>query len=80
MTNIEKFNAAFIDTFSISADELNDLFTNESTTSWDSIRHLSLITKIEELFDIMLDTEDILGLTSYKIGKELLINKYNINL
>ncbi|WP_321307526.1 hypothetical protein [Marinifilum fragile] len=80
MTNIEKYNTAFIDTFSISVDELNDNFTNKSVENWDSIRQLSLIASIEESFDVMFDTEDMLDLTSYKVGKELLVSKYNIKL
>ena len=40
---------------------------------------VGLFSYIEESFDVMLDTEDILGLTSYSKGKEILVSKYNIN-
>lgn len=80
MTNLEKYNAVFIDVFSVSENELNDEFSSENMVVWDSIRQLSLIDAIEESFDIMFDTEDILSLTSYQIGIEMLVSKYNINL
>ena len=78
MNNIEKYNVCFTDVFSIKEDKLNEQFSNETAGNWDSIHHLSLIAKIEENFDIMLDTDDILGFTSYAYGKEILISKYNI--
>lgn len=79
MTNIEKYNNLFIEIFSTSESELNALFTNKNVACWDSVRHLSMITAIEETFDIMFDTEDILGFTSYCVGKEILSQKYGIN-
>jgi len=47
--------------------------------NWDSVLQLSLVTAIEDAFDIMLDAEDILGFTSYAAGKEILM-KYNVAL
>ncbi|MGE0078221.1 MAG: acyl carrier protein [Bacteroidales bacterium] len=79
MSNLDKYNLIFGEVFSISENLINDQFTNESAENWDSIRHLSLITAIEDSFDIMLDTEDILGFTSYLIGKHILMEKYKIN-
>jgi acyl carrier protein len=79
MKNLEKYNTVFIEVFSVTEDKLNDDFTSENMAIWDSIRQLTLISEIEESFDIMFDTEDILGLTSYIIGKEMLATKYNIN-
>ncbi len=79
MTNIEKYDAAFMEVFSVSKEVLNDEFNNQSADNWDSIRQLSLVTELEESFDIMFDTEEILGLTSYSEGKEILSSKYDIN-
>jgi len=79
MTNIEKYDAAFMEVFSVSKEVLNDEFNNQSADNWDSIRQLSLVTELEESFDIMFDTEEILGLTSYSGGKEILSSKYDIN-
>lgn len=58
---------------------LNDGFDNKSVDGWDSVRQLSLTTAIEDEFDIMLDAEDILELTSYSKGMEIL-KKYGIEL
>lgn len=46
---------------------------------WDSVGHMELITLIEETFDLLLDTEDILSFTSYERGIEIL-KKYSVEL
>ncbi len=71
MTNLEKYNRAFIETFEISEDKLNGLKYQE-ITAWDSVGHMSLISALEEAFDIMMDTDDIIELSSYEKGKEIL--------
>jgi acyl carrier protein len=39
---------------------------------WDSIAHMKLIAAIEEEFDIRLDVNDILGLSSYLVARDLI--------
>ena len=36
-----------------------------SIVEWDSLAHLTLVTTIEMTFDVMLDTTDVLGLSSF---------------
>lgn len=78
MNNIEKYNKAFIDALSISADALTDDLTYQSITEWDSVGHMTLVSALEDAFDIMMDTDDIIDFSSYGKGKELLA-KYNIS-
>ncbi len=78
MTNLEKYEKAFIDTFGMSKDRLADLKYQE-IPQWDSVGHMSLIAALEEDFDIMFDTDDIIGLSSFEKGKEI-IKKYNVEL
>lgn len=76
MTNLEKYNNAFIEAFGITADKLPGL-TYQSIQAWDSVGHMQLIAALEESFDIMFDTEDIIELNSYEKGKEFMA-KYNV--
>lgn len=75
MTNLDKYNNIFTEVFGVSVDTLNDNFGKETIGEWDSVHQLNLVALIEEAFDIMLDPEDIMGLTSYKAGKEILKNQ-----
>jgi len=77
MNNIEKYNDAFIKTFGISADELNGL-KYQSIPVWDSVGHMSLVASIEDSFGIMLDADDIIDLSSYEKGMEILSKNYGI--
>ena len=46
--------------------------------AWDSIGHMSLIAALEETFDIMMDTDDIIDLSSFEKGMEILNEKYDV--
>lgn len=77
MTNLEKYNHAFCDSFEIAEDKLNGL-QYQQIALWDSVGHMTLIANLEDAFDIMMDTDDIIDLSSYEKGQEILSNNYNI--
>lgn len=79
MENLEKYNNAFVQVFGVKTEDLNDNFGKETVEEWDSVHQLSLIAELEEAFDIMLDPEDIMEMTSYAKGKELL-RKYDVEI
>ncbi len=78
MTNLERYQKAFISVFNVSTEELDENFEAGKVKKWDSIMHLSLCTAIEDEFDIMFDSEDMLDLKSFNKGKEILA-KYEID-
>lgn len=71
MTNIERYNKIFMDVFRKKKDELKGL-KYRGFELWDSIGHMDLVAELEEIFEIRLDTPDMLELTSYEKGKEIL--------
>lgn len=79
MTNLARYDQIFMDIFNVEASALGEMFTFQSVDTWDSITHMVLVTHLEDAFEIMLDTEDILGLTSYLDGKKTLA-KYEVSL
>lgn len=46
---------------------------------WDSVAHMVLMSEIENSFDIMLDTDDVIDFSSFEKGKEIL-KKYDIEI
>ena len=72
MTNLEKYNAIFTEVFGASVEQLDDNFSKETVSEWDSVHQLNIISLLEETFDLMLDPEDIMACTSYNAGKEIL--------
>lgn len=79
MENLEKYNNAFVEVFGAKVEELNDDYSKENVGEWDSVHQLTLISIFEESFDIMFDPEDIMEMTSYAKGKEIL-QKYEVEL
>lgn len=78
MTNLEKYNAAFCETLNVEEAQLADL-KYQTVPSWDSVGHMSLVAAIEDAFDIMMEMDDIIDLSSYEKGKEIL-KKYEVEL
>ena len=78
MTNLEKLNQIFCEVYSVEESVLNEDFVNTNVETWDSIHQLSMVAAIEEAFDLMMDAEDILDMTSYVNVKNLLTSKYEI--
>lgn len=77
MTNIEKLNNIFVEVFGVELSALTPDFKKENVESWDSIHQLSIVTAMEEQFDILFDPEDIIALDSYDAAKGIL-SKYGI--
>lgn len=71
MSNLELYNKAFMDAFGIEEKDLDGL-EYQGIPDWDSVGHMNLISVLEESFDIMMDTDDIIDFSSYEKGKEIL--------
>lgn len=71
MTNIEKYSKAFMEAFEITEDKLADL-KYQDIELWDSVGHMTLVANLENEFDIMMETDDILDLSSFEKGQEIL--------
>ena len=79
MTNKEKYETIFMDSFSIDKTKLNEELVYESVPDWDSVGHMGLIAELEESFEIEMETDDIIDFSSFNKGKEIL-KKYNVNI
>lgn len=77
MTNTEKYEQAFIESFSVEDVQLIGL-KYQDIPAWDSVGHMSLIAALEDTFDIMMDTDDIIDFSSFEKGKEILSKNYGI--
>ena len=77
MSNIEKYNNVFEEMFDIDAEALQELHYQD-IDEWDSVGHMSLMAALEDSFDIMIYTEDIIDFESYVKGIEIL-QKYGVN-
>ncbi len=78
MNNNQKFVKAFAVGLNISPEKVTDELAYRVIPEWDSLGHMALVTELESVFDIMLDTNEILDLSSVVRAKEIL-GKHHIN-
>lgn len=74
MSNRSKYIQIFINLFNVDKSVLNESFTYEERSDWDSMSHFALITELEESFDLIFETEDILNYQSFDNGIKILEN------
>lgn len=76
--NSEKLVRAFSTALEIDATTVKDDLKYQSIPEWDSMSHMFLISEIEEAFDVEIDTDDVIDLSSVGKAKEIL-GKYDIS-
>ena len=78
MTNREKYDQVFMDCFMVDKGVLEAGLVYNSIPKWDSVGHMGMVASLESTFDIMMETEDIIDLSSHAKGMEIL-TKYGIS-
>ena len=77
MTNLEKYEQAYVAAFNVTVEEAHNL-KYQSIPAWDSVGHMGLISELEDAFDIMMESDDIVTLSDFEKGKEILTEKYDV--
>lgn len=77
MSNLEKYMNAFTSSFDIDEATARTL-KYQDIQAWDSVGHMGLVAALEDTFNIMMETDDIIDLSSFEKGKEILSTKYGI--
>lgn len=75
--NQERLYSAFAEALQLQVVEINDSVSYQKTAKWDSVAHMSLIAALDAEFDIMIDTDDVIDLSSVGKAKEIL-SKYGV--
>jgi acyl carrier protein len=77
MSNFDKYKEIFGSAFQYEGDVTKLKY--QEIPDWDSVGHMQLIALIEDAFDIEMDIDDIIDLSSFDKGVEIL-SKYSIAL
>lgn len=72
MTNDERLVATFASSLNIESSHVVDDLEYNTIPQWDSVAHMVLVAALENEFDVMLDMDDIIEMSSVKIAKEIL--------
>jgi acyl carrier protein len=68
---VEKLKSAFVSALGVRSDDNFESMAYGQTPGWDSIAHMALINEIETAFEIMLATDDVIGMSSFLKAKEI---------
>ena len=71
----ERLKQIFRFAFAISDDAEVDAFEFRCTKEWDSLGHMQLVAAIENEFSIMMETSDVLNMSSFGKAVEI-VGKY----
>jgi acyl carrier protein len=70
--NKERLRACFSQALGIPLEQVTDDLTYNTIQEWDSVGHMTLVAEIETAFDIVLDTDDILNMSSVREAERIL--------
>lgn len=72
MSNIEKLAACFREILEIPETEPVEALAYQKHPTWDSVAHMRLVASLETVFDIMMETDQILDMSDYSKSVEIL--------
>lgn len=78
VSNYDKLIDCFCRALDIENDKVNDDLKYQGIPEWDSMSHMFLISELEEEFDIEIDTDDVIDMSSFAKSREIL-SKYDIS-
>ena len=78
MKNKQKYNYIFIKSLNIDKKKFSEKLKYNDIPEWDSINHMTLMSGLEEGFNITMESDDIIDFSSFKKGIQIL-KKYKIN-
>ena len=78
MKNKNKYIEIFSKSLSIDKKKFNEKIKYNDIPEWDSIGHMTLMSDLEDGFNISIETDDIIDFSSFKKGIQIL-KKYKIS-
>ena len=73
--SIGKLKAIFVDVLDVDTETDWANVRYQETPGWDSVAHMSMVAEIEDEFDIMLEVDDVLDMSSFDKAIEI-VQKY----
>jgi acyl carrier protein len=70
--NESKLRNCFSQSLGLPIEKVTDDLAYSSIKEWDSVGHMALVASLEGAFDIMLDTDDILAMSTVAKAREIL--------
>jgi acyl carrier protein len=79
VTELQRLRDAFRTALDLPADASVDELRYQDNEKWDSLAHMSLIAAIEDEFGVMIDTDDVINMSSFAEAVRIL-GKYGVTI
>jgi acyl carrier protein len=76
--NANKLRECFSRSLGIPQERVTDDLAYNTLKEWDSVGHMALVVELEGAFDVMFDTDDILGMSTVAKAREIL-TRYGVS-
>lgn len=77
MSNEDKLRDVFVEALVLPPGTAVETLSYRGIEEWDSVAHMLLVGELENAFDIMLETQDVIDMSSYDRAREI-ISKYGV--
>lgn len=74
---MKSYEEVFVHVFGDSIAGQLDALEYQGIPGWDSIGHMALIAALEDNFNVELEVDDVIDLSSFSVGKSILL-KYGV--
>ena len=76
---MQKLIDCFVQTFAIEREQVTQELAYQSIAPWDSVGHMALVAEIENTFNVMLNTDEIIEMNT--VGKAVeILKKHGVEL
>jgi acyl carrier protein len=74
----QRLRRVFATVLEIAEATVTDGLAYREIPQWDSVAHMALIAAIDTEFDTLLDTDDVLDLSSFAMAREILEKRHGL--
>jgi acyl carrier protein len=68
----DRLRAVFVEALELGGEVDVENLRYREIEQWDSLGHMTLVAAIEEEFDVQLDTEQVIEMSSFKVALDML--------
>ncbi|MEO3776407.1 acyl carrier protein [Micromonospora sp. B11E3] len=72
MTLTDRLRTVFVDALELPEGTDVESLTYRGIEQWDSLGHMTLVAAIEDEFDVQLETEQVIDMSSFKVALDML--------
>lgn len=67
----ERVRKQFVDCFGVEPETVTDSLEYATIPQWDSVAHMALVVALEDEFDIMIEIDDVIDMSTFKKATEI---------